>query len=102
MKEGEVGRGAQWGIRAPRTNQIEKHSVFLFEIKRVLVYNSTILKITDLYILYFFIQIVYANKKLFQKKGYKIMCKGSNCDQKSEILTEPLNPREGRSHQYLV
>jgi len=60
-----------------------------------LVYNSTLFKLTDLFILYFFIQNVYANKKLFQKKGYKVMYKGSNCDQKSqhsEILTEPLKP----------
>ena len=44
-----------------------------------------------------FIPNVYANKKLFKKKRYKIMYKGSNCDQKSqlsEILTEPLNPRD--------
>ena len=61
------------------------------EIKRVLVYNSTLFKLTDFFILCFFIQNAYANKKLFQKKGYKIMYKGSNCDQKSqlsEILTE--------------
>ena len=45
---------------------------------------------------HFFIQNVYANKKVFKKKGYKIMQKGSNCDLKSqlsEILTEPLNSR---------
>ena len=49
--------------------------------------------------LYFFIKNVYANKKLFRKKGYTIMYKGSNCDRKSqlsEILTEPLNPRGER------
>ena len=42
-----------------------------------------------------FIPNVYANKNFFRKKRYKIMYKGSNCDQKSqlsEILTEPLNP----------
>ena len=62
-----------------------------------MVYTSTLFKLTDLFILYFFIHI-YANKKLFQKKDYKIMYKGSNFDQKShlsEILTEPWNPREG-------
>jgi len=45
----------------------------LFEIKRVFVYISTIFKLTDLFILYFFIQNVYANKKIFKIKGYKIM-----------------------------
>ena len=68
----------------------------IFEIKRVLVYNPTLFKLTDLFIFYFFVQNVYANKKLYQKKGYKIIYKGSNCDQKSqlsEILPEPLNPR---------
>ena len=37
----------------------------LFEIKRAFVYISTIFKLTDLFILYFFIQNVYANKKIF-------------------------------------
>ena len=65
--------------------------------KRVFVYNSTVFKFTDLFISYSFIQNIYANKKLFQIKGYKNMQKGSNCDRKShfsEILTEPLNPRD--------
>ena len=69
----------------------------LFEIKRVFVYNSTIFKLTDLFLLYFFIQNVYADKKEFEKKRPTIMYNGSNCDQKSqlsEILTEPLNPRD--------
>ena len=68
----------------------------LFEIKCVFVYNSLIFKLTDLLILYFFIQNVYANKKVFCNKGQNIMYKGSNCDRKSqfpETLTEPLNPR---------
>ena len=68
----------------------------LFEIKCVFVYISTIFKVTDLFILYFFIQNVYTNKKLFKNKGYKVMYNGSNCVRKSqlsEILTEPLNPR---------
>ena len=37
-------------------------------------------------------------KNYFRKKNYKIMYKGSNCDQKSrlsEILLEPFNPRGG-------
>ena len=36
-------------------------------------------------------------KNYFRKKGYKIMYKGLNCDQKSQLsnlLTEPLNPRD--------
>ena len=49
---------------------------------------------------YSFIQNIYTNKKIFQIKGYKIMQKGSNSDRKSqfsEILTEPLNPRDLQS-----
>ena len=64
----------------------------LFEIKRVFVNNSTSIKLTDLFILHFFIQNVYADKK-----GFKITYKGSNYYRKwqlSEILTAPLNPRE--------
>ena len=65
--------------------------------RSILLLLFEILKLTDLFILYFFIQNVYANKKLFKKKGYKVMSNGSNCDRKSqlyEILTEPLNPRD--------
>jgi len=68
----------------------------LFENKRVFVYNSTVLRLTDLFILYFFILNVYADKKVFKIKGYKIIKKESYCDRKSkfsEILTEPLNLR---------
>ena len=67
----------------------------LFEIKRVSVYNSTILKLTDLFILYFFIQNVYADKKVFKQKGKNIMYSDQNFDPKSqlsEILTERSNP----------
>jgi len=68
-----------------------------YSVSSVFVYISTIFKLTDLFILYFFIQNIYTNKKLFKKKGYKVMYKGSNCDRKSQLsekLTEPLNPRE--------
>ena len=41
----------------------------LFEIKRVLVYNSTIFYLTDLFILYFFIQNAHADKKVSKTKG---------------------------------
>ena len=57
----------------------------LFEIKRVLVYNSTIYKLADLFILYYFVQNVYADKKVFKKKGWKIMYNGWNCDRKSQL-----------------
>ena len=69
----------------------------LFEIKRVLVFNLIIIYFTDLFMFYIFILNAYANKKVFKKKGWKIMFNGSNCDRKSHlsgILTEPLNPRE--------
>jgi len=68
----------------------------LFEIKRVLVYNSIIIYFTDLFVLYFFIQNAYADKKVFKSKGWQITFNGSNCDRKSQlsgILTETLNPR---------
>ena len=64
----------------------------LFEIKRVLVFNSIIFYFTDLFILYIFLKIYMPTKKHF----IKIMFNGSNCDRKSQlsgILTEPLNPR---------
>ena len=70
--------------------------LLLLVIKRVFVYNSIIFKLTDLFILYFFIQNVYANKKVFVKKRSKFLYKGWNCDWKSqlpEILTEQLYPR---------
>ena len=54
----------------------------LFEIKRVLVFNSIIIYFTDLFI---FNQNAYANKKVFSKKGQQIMFNGSNCDQKSQL-----------------
>ena len=54
----------------------------LFEIKHVLVYNSTIFKLTGLNILYFLFKMYTPTKNYYRKKGYKIMYKGSNCDQK--------------------
>ena len=41
----------------------------LFEIKRVMVFNSIIIYFTDLFILYIFIQNAYASNKAFEKKG---------------------------------
>ena len=68
----------------------------LFEIKRVLsiIQQSLILRICLFYT--FFIQNIYADKKVLKKNGLKIMYRGLNCDRKSqlsEILTELLNPR---------
>ena len=43
-----------------------------------------------------------ANKKVFKKKGYKIMYEGLNCDRKSqlsEILTEPLNSQDSTPNE---
>ena len=54
-----------------------------FEIKR-----------EDLFMLYFFLQNAYADKKEFKKKVKKIVLNGSNCYRKSQlygILTELLN-----------
>ena len=52
-----------------RTNQREKHSVSFIGNKTYFgLYNSTLFKLTDLFILFFFIQNVYADKKIFQKK----------------------------------
>ena len=47
-----------------------------FVIKNVLVYNSTIFKLTDLFILYFFIQNAYADKKLFRQKAKNVCLMG--------------------------
>ena len=43
----------------------------LFEIKRVLVYNSVIFKLTDLFILYSFIRNNCTEKKYLRKKANK-------------------------------
>ena len=72
----------------------------LFEIKRVLVYNSTTFTFTDLFITYIFIQNAYADIKVSKEKGLQILFNRSNCDLKSQlsgILTEPLNPLEALS-----
>ena len=70
----------------------------LFEIKRVLVYKSTIFKLTDLLFYTFSLKIIMTTKKYLRKNAKIIMCNWSNCDQKSQlsdILTEPLNLRGG-------
>ena len=79
----------------PRLTRVRSIRFLLFEIKRVLVYNSTIFKLTVLFILYFFIHNVYADKKVFEKKVKKFFLTGQ-IDQKAKLLkifTEPLNPR---------
>ena len=48
----------------------------LFEIKSFLVYNSTIIYFTDLFILYIFTQNAYANKKYLRKKANKLCLMG--------------------------
>ena len=48
----------------------------LFEIKRVLVYNLTIFYLTDLFILYFFIQNACADKKVSKTKAKKLYLMG--------------------------
>ena len=46
----------------------------LFEIKRVLVYNSTIFYFTDLFLLYIFIQNAYADRKNYKRKKANKLC----------------------------
>ena len=78
----------------PELARVRSIWFLLFEIKRVLVYNSVIFKLTDLFILY---RKFCTEKKYLRKKAKKLMYKGLNCDRKSqlsEILTEPLNPRD--------
>jgi len=45
----------------------------LFEIKRAFVYNSTVFKLTDLFILIHFHSKCICQQKIFKIKGYKIM-----------------------------
>ena len=53
------------GTPHPGLTRVRSIQFHLFEIKRVLAYNSTIFTLTDLFILYFFIQSLYADKKVF-------------------------------------
>ena len=62
----------------------------LFEIKRILVFNSIIIYFTDLFILYVFIQNAYAGKKkYFRKKAKKLCLMG-------QIVMENLKNRQNR------
>ena len=51
----------------PRHTGLTSIRFLLFEIKRVLVFNSIIIYFTDLFILH--IQNAYPNKNVFKKKG---------------------------------
>ena len=52
-----------------RLTRVRSIRLLLFEIDRVFVNDSLIFKLTDLFILYFFIQNVYANKNVIREKG---------------------------------
>ena len=52
------------------TNQSEKHSLSFFEIKRFLVYNSTVLKLTYFYAILFHSKRI-CRQKEFRKKAKK-------------------------------
>ena len=67
----------------PGLTRVSSIRFLLFEIKRVLVYNSTILKLTDLFILFFFIQNAYDDKIVFMMKK----CKKKICLM-SQIVSE--------------
>ena len=58
--------------RQPGLTRVKSLRFLLFEIKRGLVYNSTIFKLTNLFIFYFFIQNVNANKKYLRKETNKV------------------------------
>jgi len=60
----------------PKLTRERSIRFFLFDIKRVFVYISTIFKLMDLFILYFLIQNVYANKKYLRKKAVKLCIRG--------------------------
>ena len=71
-----------------------------FEIKSVFVFYSTIFKLTDLFMLYLFIQNVHANKKLIRTKAIKWWLRGQIVIEShsfSKILAELLTPREAET-----
>ena len=55
-------------LKHPALTRVSSIRFLLFEIKRVLVYNSTILYLTHFFVLYFFLQNAYADKKVFENK----------------------------------
>ena len=52
----------------PGLTRVSSIRFLLFEIKRAFVFNSTIFYLTDMFIIYFFLQNAYADKKVFKKK----------------------------------
>ena len=52
----------------PELTRVRSIRFLLFEMERVLVYNSTIFKLTDLFILYFLFKMYMPTKKYIKKK----------------------------------
>ena len=51
----------------PKLTRVRSIWFLLLEIKRVLVYNSTIFKLTDLFILYFHSKRIYRQKSIYEE-----------------------------------
>ena len=51
-----------------------------------MVYNSTLFKLRDLFILYFFIENVYADKKVFEKKAEQFCIRGKVLNESRSFL----------------
>ena len=60
----------------PRLTRVRSIRFLLFEIKHILVYNSTIFYLTDLSFQYFFIQNAYADKKYPRQKAKQLCLMG--------------------------
>ena len=85
-----------WVLGHPGLTRVKCIRFLLFEIKRVLIYNLTIFKLTDLFIYILSLKMYMPSNKYF--KDWKVMYNGSTCERKFElyeILTKLLNPREG-------
>ena len=70
----------------PGLTRVRSIQLLLFEIKRVLIYSSTILKLTDLIILYFFIYNVYDDKKVLKRKASKLCIMGQTVIESHSFL----------------
>jgi len=70
------GQPSRSGVYHTGLTRVSSIRFLLFEIKRVLVFNSIIIYFTDLFILYIFIQNAYADKKVFNKKANKLCLMG--------------------------
>ena len=75
VKEGWRMNTAKY-LEHTRLTRVSSIRFLLFEIKRFLVYNSIIIYLTDLFILYIFIQNAYAKKKDLRKKANKLYLMG--------------------------